>query len=292
MKNSKRKIQLIALDIPDGYLNFLEDLLFKNGLFKENNAVYIKGRDEPLDYELDNIQYAKFCMDYNDVLIAGRASSPLKIFKTFKVVFDYYQYAESPYRAYLLKDPSLIDTTAILSTDLVDNSLLESVLNTLDIVIEKDILELYYIHGADVLRRINKIPVWFLDVIELMEKISTEMLALIKEHSSVLDFSDGKHYRIKLYKHVVVAEELEDIRVVRYKNIIDKSRDVLKVENNNDILEEHLEALLTLKNEDLRYKNVLLNRLVYTTEKLEEVDCKIVDRTVIASINEEIPEEE
>lgn len=292
MQNKKKKIRLVGLDIPDGYLEYLDSLLYKNGLFKENGAVYIKGQDEALDYELDNIEYAKFLMEFKDTLSIGKSTNPVKIFKTFKVVFDYFQFKHSPFRAYLLMDPSLIDTTPILSVDLVENSLLESVLNTLDIVIDKDILELYNIHGIEVLLRSNRIPRHILETIELMSKIAEEMYSLINEHSSGFSFENGKHYNLKLYKNMIIAEELEDIRVVRYKNIINKSREVMNQEAIGDVTDEHLEMLLAIKNEDVKYKSVLLNRLVYTTEKLEEVEYRVIDRTVTSSLNIEITDED
>lgn len=292
MSKKRKKIKLIGLDIPDGYLEYLDSLLYKNGLFKENGAVYIKGQDEALDYELDNIEYAKFLMEFKDTLSIGKSTNPVKIFKTFKVVFDYFQFKHSPFRAYLLMDPSLIDTTPILSVDLVENSLLESVLNTLDIAIDKDILELWNIHGTEVLLRSNKIPRYILDTIELMSKISEEMYCLVAEHSSGLSFENGKHYNLKLYKNMVIAEELEDIRVVRYKNIINKSREAMNQESTGDATDEHLEMLLAIRNEDVKYKSVLLNRLVYTTEKLEEVEYRVIDRTVTSSLNIEIIDED
>lgn len=292
MKNKRKKIRLIGLDIPDGYLEYLDSLLYKNGLFKENGAVYIKGQDEALDYELDNIEYAKFLMEFKDTLSVGKSTNPVKIFKTFKVVFDHFQFKSSPFRAYLLRDPSLIDTTPILSVDLVENSLLESVLNTLDIVIGKDILELWNIHGTEVLLRSNKIPRHILDTIELMSKIAEEMYSLIREHTSGLNFENGKYYNLKLYKSMVIAEELEDIRVVRYENIINKSREAMNQEPADDATDEHLEMLLAIRNEDVKYKSVLLNRLVYTTEKLEEIEYRVIDRTAISSLNIEITDED
>lgn len=42
MNRNKKKIQIISLDIPNGYLEYLEKLLFKNGIFRENNAIYKK----------------------------------------------------------------------------------------------------------------------------------------------------------------------------------------------------------------------------------------------------------
>lgn len=292
MKNKVKKIKIIGLDIPDGYLQYLENLLYTNGLFKQNGAVYIKGHDEALDYDLDNIEYARFLMESKDVLSLGRSTNPIRIFKTFKVVFDFFQYKHSPYRSYILSDPSMIDTTPILSLDLVENNLLESVLNTLDISIDRDVLEMYYIHGLEVLKKAGRTPLWITDTIELMSKISEEMYSLIAEHASGLDFEDGKHYRLQLYKNMVIAEELEDIRVVRYKNIINKSMESFKADKDNEIADEHLERLLTLRNEDIKYKHVLLNKLVYVTEKLEEVEYRLIDKTVISPLNIEIPLEE
>lgn len=294
MQNKKKKIRLIGLDIPDGYLEYLDSLLYKNGLFKENGAVYIKGQDEALDYELDNIEYAKFLMEFKDTLSIGKSTNPVKIFKTFKVVFDYFQFKHSPFRAYLLRDPSLIDTTPILSVDLVENSLLESVLNTLDIAIDKDILELWNIYGTEVLLKSNRIPRYILDTIELMSKIAEEMYSLVLEHASGLSFENGKHYNLRFYKNMVIAEELEDIRIVRYKNIINESRDAINRSTVNDATDtdELIDILLTMKNEDVKYKSVLLNRLVYTTEKLEEVEYRVIDRTVTSSLNIEITDED
>ena len=294
MKNKIKKIKLIGLDIPDGYLQYLDNLLYTNGLFKENGAVYIKGHDEVLDYDLDNVEYARFLMEFKDSLSIGRCTNPTKIFKTFKVVFDFFQYKNSPYRSYILRDPSLIDTTPILSLDLVENNLLESVLNTLDISINKDILEMYYIHGLEVLKKANRIPYWIIDTIELMGRISEEMYSLIAEHASGLDFEDGKHYNLRFYRNMVIAEELEDIRVVRYKNIIDKSRDTIRRSIANDATDtdELIDILLTMKNEDIKYKSILLNKLVYTTEKLEEVEYRLIDRAVISPLNIDVPLED
>lgn len=294
MQNKKKKIRLIGLDIPDGYLEYLDSLLYKNGLFKKNGAVYIKGQDEALDYELDNIEYAKFLMEFKDTLSIGKSTNPVKIVKTLKVVFDYFQFKHSPFRVYLLKDPSLIDTTPILSVDLVENSLLESVLNTLDIAIDKDILELWNIYGTEVLLKSNRIPRYILDTIELMSKIAEEMYSLVLEHASGLSFENGKHYNLRFYKNMVIAEELEDIRIVRYKNIINESRDAINRSTVNDATDtdELIDILLTMKNEDVKYKSVLLNRLVYTTEKLEEVEYRVIDRTVTSSLNIEITDED
>ena len=86
MNKNKKKIQIISLDIPNGYLEHLENLLFKNGMFRENNAVYIKGKEEPIDYNIESIEYAKFFMEYRDILSIGKSTNPIKIFKTFKVV--------------------------------------------------------------------------------------------------------------------------------------------------------------------------------------------------------------
>ena len=289
-KKNIKKIQVIGLDIPSGYLEYLEDLLFRNGLYKENNAIYIKGQNNPIEYDIENIEYSKFLMDYRDTISIGKSTGPIKIFKTFKVVFDYFQVKKSAYRAYLIKDPSLIDETVILSKDLVDSSLLLSVLNTLDIAIGEDITELYCIHGYEVLRNSNKIPAWSLDAIELINKISEEMYALIEEHGNDLDFRDGKHYKLQLYKNMVIAEEMEDIRIVRYRNIISKSIEKIQCQNQeDDIPEEHLDMLLTIRNEDNKYKNIILSKLVYKTEQLEEFEYKLVNRTSIASLNIEIP---
>ena len=290
MNKNKKKIQIISLDIPNGYLEHLENLLFKNGIFRENNAVYIKGKEEPIDYNIESIEYAKFFMEYSDILSVGKSTNPIKIFKTFKVVFDYYQIKKSKYRSYLIKDPSLIDNTTILSKDLEENSLLLSVLNTIDIVIPSDIIELFSIHGYDALINSNKIPTWTLNALELINKIADELYALIEEHSSVLDFKYGKHYRLQLYKNMVIAEEMEDIRIIRYRNIICKSIEKIQCQNQeSDIPEEHLDILLTIKNEDTKYKKAVLSKLVYKTEQLEEFEYRLVNRTSIASLNIEIP---
>jgi hypothetical protein len=87
MNRNKKKIQIISLDIPNGYLEYLENLLFKNSIFRENNAIYIKGKEEPIDYNIESIEYAKFFMEYRDVLSIGKSTNPIKIFKTFKVIF-------------------------------------------------------------------------------------------------------------------------------------------------------------------------------------------------------------
>jgi hypothetical protein len=125
-----------------------------------------------------------------------------------------------------------------------------------------------------------------------MNAFADELYALIEEHSSVLDFKDGKHYRLQLYKNMVIAEEMEDIRIVRYRNIICKSMEKIQCQNQeDDIPEEHLDMLLAIKNEDVKYKNMMLSRLVYRTEQLEEFEYKLVNRTSIASLNIEIPNE-
>lgn len=295
MENKKKKTNLIGFDIPAGYLEFLEDLLFNKGIYRESNSLYINGQQEEIEYDLSNIEYAKFMIEYRDVLTRSRSKNLSKIFKTFNVVFDYYQCRKSRFRSYLLADPSLIDDTDILSKYLVGDNLLVSVLNTIDVAIDSHILELYDIHGIEVLKKANRIDYYILDTIELMSKIAEEMYALIEEHSMAFDFSNGKHYKLNFYKGVVIAEELEDIRVVRYKNIISKSREKIKKTDDDidtDIPEEHLEVLLAMKLDESKYNKILLNRLVYTTEKLDEFECKFVDRSVTASLNIEVPIEE
>lgn len=295
MENKKKKTNLIGFDIPAGYLEFLEDLLFQKGIYKESSSVYINGQEEVVEYDLSNIEYARFMIEYGDVISRNRSKNLARISETLSVVFDFFQCRKSRFRAYLLADPSLIDDSEILSKHLVGDDLLASVLNTVDIAVDSDIMELYNIHGIEVLRKAGRISPYVLDTIELMNKIAEEMYALIEEHYMAFDFSNGKHYKLNVYKGVVIAEELEDIRVVRYRNIISKSREKIKEFEDNvddDTPEEYLDILLSMKLDESKYNKILLNRLVYTTEKLEEFECRFVDRSVVSPLNIEVPDEE
>lgn len=291
----KRTKTFVTLDIELEYLKHIEDIFFKVGLFKETDAVYVRGSEEAIDGDLSSLEYVKFCINFGDLITTGRAPEPSKIFKLVEVVFDYYQYSESPMKKFLISDPSSIDDTIILSKNLNVNSLLLSAANTMDILLPPRLLEAFSIN-RDSLWNNPHIDRNLLEKMDLLDRVTVIIHKLIMGQSAVFDFTNGKYYKLRLYRGVMAALEKEDIRVARYNNIIAKANDTLtdmlkeiEEEENND---ELIDSLLVIRNEDRNYTNLLLNRLVLQTEVLPEEEVVFKEKSVVKPLNIDVPIED
>lgn len=293
---SKKPRTFVTLDIELDYLKHIEDIFFKIGLFRETDSVYVRGVNEAIEVDLTSLEYIKFCLSYGDLISTGRPKDPVKIFKLVEVIFDYYQYVHSPMKNFLISDPSTIDDTVILSRSLNINSLLISAANTMDIIIPERLLETFAINKEAIFANqgINRDTV---EKIDLLDRVTSIIYKLIEEQSQVFDFSNGKYYKLKLYKGLMAALEKEDIRVARYNNIVAKANDTLtemlkEAEEENEISEEQIENLLAIRNEDRNYTSALLNRLVLHTEILPDEPVVFKDKEVIQPLNIDVPFEE
>jgi len=216
----KIKSKKIILDIDYSMLEKIENHWFKIGLFRyADNATFLKGVDVAVDEDIIDMVNEELPVCIKE----GKAFTPVKMLNILKVLLDYYQIENSPYRAYLLRDPADIDTSTILDLGLVPSSMLKSVANKLDIIIPVEFIDIY--ESMRVKDASKLLPSGAIDDLQLIEEVSTEIFSILDKALDRTDIKDslkeGNYYTLNMSNGVILIEEAEkNIMETRYANIV------------------------------------------------------------------------
>lgn len=230
--NNKQKGKVIdattLVDINNGELSQIEEILYANHILQYNNKFYIVNSD----IEIDEEEFNTFSAQFPNHCRIGRNYYPIQAFEILKTVFYSLQLEISDYDLYILRDPSGIDNENLLDECLVSGSPLHSVVKKLDLGIsEEEIYVFQYstpkkleeIIAGHSFRRKTADILYILDnIIKIFKKTIKFM---IMPYINMQSLKKGTIYHLYYDKGLVKLINMGNILEIRYNNIIKISKD-------------------------------------------------------------------